>query len=141
MPGRASLSGKARTSRPDPSRQEKTMITQLSHPGTPPCTAARKAGPRLGRLASVLAAAICGLLASAAVIPAAFARVVPPPGGQYGPGPIRPVPGTTVRVITTGGTAGWQIALIALGAALAAAAAVLVDRARTARRAVPPTAA
>ena len=32
-----------------------------------------------------------------------------------------PVPATTVRVITTGGMAGWQIALIALAAALAAA--------------------
>jgi hypothetical protein len=38
-------------------------------------------------------------------------------------------------VITPGGMAGWQIALIALAAALVAAtAAVLVDRARTARR-------
>ena len=119
------------------------MITQLSRLGTRPHAETRKAGAHLGRLAAVLAAAICGLLASTAVIPAAFARVVPPPGGQYGPAPIRQVPATTVRVITTtGAMAGWQIALIGLGAALvAAAAAVLVDRARAARRAAPPTTA
>jgi hypothetical protein len=40
-------------------------------------------------------------------------------------------------VVTTGGMPGWEITLIALGAALlAAAAAVLLDRARAARRAV-----
>ena len=118
------------------------MITQLSRLGTPPRTAPRQASRRLGRLAAVLAAAICGLLASAAAIPAAFARVVPPPGGQYGPGPVRQAPATTVHVITAAGLAAWQIAMIALGAALvAAAAAVLVDRARAARRAAPaPTA-
>jgi hypothetical protein len=39
-------------------------------------------------------------------------------------------------VITLGGMAGWQVTLIALGAALvAAAAAVLVDRALAAHRA------
>jgi hypothetical protein len=109
--------------------------TQVSRPGTRPHTETRKAGARLGRLAAVLAAAICGLLASAAVSPAAFARLLPP-GGQYGPGPVRQVPATTVRVITTGGMAGWQITSIALGAALfAAAAAVLLYRALTARKA------
>jgi hypothetical protein len=42
----------------------------------------------------------------------------------------------TVRVITAGGMAGWQITPIALGAALfAAAAALLLDRALTASRA------
>ena len=42
----------------------------------------------------------------------------------------------TVRVVTTGGMAGWQITLIALGAALiAAAAAVLADRAQGGPRA------
>jgi hypothetical protein len=39
-------------------------------------------------------------------------------------------------VVTVGGMAGWQIALIALGAALVAATvAILLDRARAARRA------
>jgi hypothetical protein len=114
------------------------MITPFSRRGTRPHTGTRKAGARLGRLAAVLAAALCGLLASAAVIPAAFALVVPPPGGQYGPGPVRQVPAATVRVVTTGGMAGWQIALIASGAALAAAAAtLLLTRTRTARRAAP----
>jgi hypothetical protein len=40
-----------------------------------------------------------------------------------------------IHTFTAGGMPGWQIALIAAGAAvLAAAAAVLLDRARTARR-------
>ena len=44
------------------------------------------------------------------------------------------------RVVTAGGMAGWQIALIALGSALVAAvAAVLLDRARAARRAASAT--
>jgi len=66
-------------------------------------------------------------------------RPLPPPGGQYGPAPV--VPATVVRVVMTGGMAGWQIALIAVGAALAAAAAVLlIDRARAARATPAPTA-
>ena len=49
------------------------------------------------------------------------------------------VPATTIHVITTG-MAGWQITLIALAAALAAATvAVLLDRARTARRSASAT--
>ncbi len=142
------------------------MITQLSHLGTRRRAATRQAGARLGRLAAVLAAAICGLLASAAVIPAAFAkmsmlpdggppyptapavipaavaRMLPDGGPPYPTAPAAPVPASTVHVITAGGMAGWQIALIALGAALiAAAATVLVNRARAARRAAPaPTA-
>jgi len=43
-------------------------------------------------------------------------------------------------VVTAGGIAGWQITVIALGAALVAAtAAVWLDRARAARRAVHAT--
>ena len=106
------------------------------HPrrGTQPRTAVREASGRLRRLAGVLAAVTCSLLASAAMVPAAFAMVVPGPGG--GTAPVAPVPATTVRVVAAGGMAGWQIALIALGAALvAAAAAVLLDRALAARRA------
>ena len=57
---------------------------------------------------------------------------VPGPGGDYRGDPAAP----TVRVITTGGMAGWQITLIALGAALVAAtAAVLLDRVRASRQA------
>jgi hypothetical protein len=118
------------------------MTTQLSHQGSHPRLAARTAGARLGRLAAVLAAVICGLLASAAVVPAAFAKMRPDGGPPYGAASVTPVPATTVRVITAGGMAGWQITLIALGAALvAAAAAVLLDRARAARRTATATTA
>ncbi len=116
-----------------------------THPqGTRPLPAARKAAVRLRRLAAVLAAVTGGLLASAAVVPAAFAMTPKPQPylrGLYGPGPVAPVPATT-RVIIAGGMAGWQITVIALGAALlAAAAAVLVDRALAAHRAASaPTA-
>ncbi len=48
--------------------------------------------------------------------------------GEYGPGPVAPVPATS-RVIIAGGMAGWQTALIA------ATVAVVLDRARAARRA------
>ena len=44
-------------------------------------------------------------------------------------------------MVTAGGMAGWQIAVIAAGAALAAAiAAVVLDRARAARKTAPGTA-
>ncbi len=116
------------------------MFTCLPWRGTHPRTAARKAGARLRRLAGVLAAAACGLLASAAIVPAAFAMVVPDPGGQYVPAHSAPVPVTSVHVVTAGGMAGWQITLIALGAALiAAASAVLLDRVRFAHRATSVT--
>ena len=109
------------------------MNAQLHHRGTPPLTAARRAGGRLGRLTAVLAAITGSLLVTAAGVPAAFARPVPPPGGSYGP--AGPVPATTIHVIATGGMAGWQITLIALAAALVAATtAVFADRVRTARR-------
>jgi hypothetical protein len=121
------------------------MYAHLPRRGTHPRTAARRAGARLRRLAGVLAgvlaAVTCGLLASAAIVPAAFAKL--PPGVEV----VRTahpaqIPATTVRVITAGGMAGWQITLIALGAALvAAAAAVLFDRALAARRAAPATTA
>ena len=118
------------------------MFAYLSRRGTHPRTAARQAGVRLRRLAAVLAAAACGLLASAAIVPAAFAMVVPDPGGQYRTASVTPVPAATVRVVTAGGMAGWQITLIAVGAALfAAAAAVLFNRALAARRAASATTA
>jgi hypothetical protein len=67
-----------------------------------------------------------GLLASAAVVPAAFAMT--DPGGLGGAARLASAV-TTGRVVATGGMAGWQIILIALGAALlAAATAVLLDR-------------
>jgi hypothetical protein len=103
--------------------------------------AAHQAGARMRRLAAVLAAAVCGLLASAAIVPAAFAMPVPGPG-YSGTTAVTSVPAATVRVVTAGGMAGWQITLIALGAALlSAAAAVLLYRALGARRAASATAA
>jgi hypothetical protein len=113
------------------------------HPrGPQPRTTPRRASIPLRRLAAVLAAAAFGLLASVATIPAAFATVIPDPGGQYRPAPAAPVPTSTTRLITAGGMAGWQIALIAVGAALLAATmAVLADRAWAARRRAIPAAA
>ncbi len=110
------------------------MFAHLSRRGPSP----RTAGARLRRLAAVLAALTCGPLAWAAAVPAAVAMTPTPQPylrGEYGPGPVAPVPATT-RVIIAGGMAGWQIALIAVGTALVAATvAVVLDRARAARRA------
>jgi len=99
------------------------------------------AGARLRRITAVLATVTGGVLAWAAVITAASAATIPVPGdGPYGARPghaARPGP---VRVIMAGGMPGWQITLIAVAAALAAAiAAVFLDRARTSRRAASIT--
>jgi hypothetical protein len=69
----------------------------------------------------------------------AFARIEPDPGAGY----VAPasVP-AQVRTVVVGGMPGWQIALIAVGAALLAAAlAVLADRVLAARRRAIPAAA
>ena len=50
------------------------MFAKLHHQGTQPRAAAPPAGPRLRRIAAVLAAVTTGLLASAATIPAAAAE-------------------------------------------------------------------
>jgi hypothetical protein len=92
---------------------------------------------RIGRLVGVLAGV---LLTSAAAAPAALAvnRPVPDGGHLYGVTP----PGPASAVIVAGGMPGWQITLIALGAALVAATvAVLLDRARAVRRKTITTAA
>jgi hypothetical protein len=108
------------------------MTTQFSHHRSRHWAAAGQAGARLGRLAAVLAAVISGLLASAAAATAAFAN--PVPYGDGGTLRIAPAP-ATVQVISTGGMAAWQVALIAAGAALAAAAAgVFLDRKLAGRR-------
>jgi len=86
------------------------------------------------RLAAVLAGLGGAALASIIVAPAAFAVREPPPGGGGGGAPASPAPPDTVAVVA-GGMPGWQIALIAVGAALLAAVlAVLLDRTRAARR-------
>jgi hypothetical protein len=101
------------------------------------------------RLASVLAGLAGVLLASAAAVPAAFAATnpIPDPGGYIGDPyigthPVAAVPPAAVHVVSTGGMPGWQITLIAIGAALlAATVAVLLDRGRAARRQPIATAA
>ena len=89
-----------------------------------------------------------GLGAAVLLATPAFARMVPDPADAY-PGHVTPasVPASVqaqvqVRTIVAGGMPGWQIALIAVGAALLAAAlAVLADRALAARRRAITTAA
>lgn len=84
------------------------------------------------RLAGVVAGLATALLAAALTAPAALAVQAPPPGGTSGDS--APVVIQT-RAIVEGGMPGWQIALIAAGAAVAAAVlALLADRARLARR-------
>ena len=119
------------------------------------------------RLASLLAGLAATLLALTASATAAFAApgMLPGPGGASGSpapssvhtpvaqsgvlsrlvGPAQtlqtPHPAAPAHIhAVTGGMPGWQITLIAIGAALAAAIlAVLVDRVLTARRRATPT--
>jgi hypothetical protein len=90
---------------------------------------------RIRRFATVLAG-LAGALVAFGATPA-FATRMPPPDG---PGVRTSHSGTItspveVHTVVVGGMPGWQIALIAVVAAvLAATLAVLVDRARTARR-------
>src|SRR5262245_9686544 len=108
---------------------------------------------RIRRIAAALAGLAGAWLGLAVAAPAAFAVGPPtpgpagyrtptaePPGLNANPhlpyghwtGPVHQAP---VHAVVTGGMPGWQIALIAIGAALVAATvAVLVDRAWAARR-------
>lgn len=80
-------------------------------------------------------ATLAGAVLALETTPAAFAMRVPPRGEGSGIAPPPP----PVRVIAEGGMPGWQIALIALAAALVtAAAAVLIDRARASRKIPAP---
>jgi hypothetical protein len=84
------------------------------------------------RLTLILAGLASVMLAFSVAAPAAFASRPPPrpPGWNKHP----PLPVHT-HTLVTGGMPGWQITLIAAGAALLAAVlAVLIDRARAARR-------
>jgi hypothetical protein len=87
------------------------------------------------------AAALAVLAAAVLVATPAFARLAPDPGAGY----VAPASVQTqiqYRTIVAGGMPGWQIALIAVGAALlAATVAVLADRARASRRPAVPAAA
>ena len=70
------------------------MSTHHPHRGPRLRTAPRQATARLGRLAAALAALTFALLASAAIVPAAWANVSRPVGRQYPrpPGPVRVPP-------------------------------------------------
>jgi hypothetical protein len=88
--------------------------------------------PRIRRSLGSLAAAAAALLVFGAAAPAALA--IPPPARGTGNTAVTPPPQILVHTVITGGMPGWQITLIAIGAALLAAfAAVLLDRARAAR--------
>jgi len=92
------------------------------------------------RLATTLTGLAAALAAAVAVAPAAFAQPSPPPGPPAQVVRFGPVAHTFNGV--TGDMTGWQIALIAVGAAiLGAIVAVLLDRARAARSHRPATAA
>jgi hypothetical protein len=101
------------------------------------------------RLTAALIGLGCTWLGIALAAPAAFAATgrIQPPSGESGlnvlPAPLaahihRPVPEGPAQMpvhTVAVGMPGWQIALIAIGAALVAAtAAVLLDRARATRR-------
>ena len=102
------------------------MNTRLPRPGTHPRTAAL---PR--RLGALLAGA-CALLALTAASPAMAAIVSVP---HYGPSVLPAQVPPQIHTVTVGGMPGWQITLIAAGAAvLAALLAVTADRVRAARR-------
>jgi len=91
---------------------------------------------RIRRFVSCLVAGLAAVAATAMAAPAAFATIAPPaPAGQTGPvTAVTKHPPTTATVVL-GGMPGWQIALIAVGAAvLAAALAVIADRLFAARR-------
>ena len=82
------------------------------------------------RLATILAGLATAALALAAAAPAALARPAPP-----GLRPAEIVPAPAIHTAVIGGMPGWQITLIAAGAAaLAAALALLLARAWAARR-------
>jgi hypothetical protein len=108
----------------------------------------------IGRLACMLAGLAAALAMAVAVAPAAFAatRVYPPPDPAATP--VSPLPTPPAGPLSrfepvdhayhglAGGVPGWQIALIAVGAAIVGAVVgVLLDRARAARRHRPATAA
>lgn len=99
------------------------------------------------RLVGILTGLAASLVAAIAIAPSAFAMVDPPPGGplsRFEPQPVANLQHPQVPVHTHPaiaiGMPGWQIALIAVGAAIVAAAlAVLIDRAFAARRHPMPT--
>jgi hypothetical protein len=93
------------------------------------------------RLGVVLTTLGIVALAFAGRASAALAMVPRSGGGAEGNGHV-PVTPPAVHTVVVGGMPGWQIAAIAVVAALTAAtAAVLLDRTRAVRRRLPVTAA
>ena len=89
---------------------------------------------RIRRIVITLAGFVGAALALAAAAPSALATLPPPEPGGTNDAPA-------IHTVVTGGMPGWQIALIAVGAALLAAVlAVLLDRVWTARRRVSASA-
>jgi len=87
------------------------------------------------RLATAVAGLALTWLGLAVAAPAAFAVTEPAPDGGSAGGPASSGIVTVTRTVVVGGMPGWQIALIAVGAALAAAGlAVLTYRARSGRK-------
>src|ERR1700678_3082615 len=85
---------------------------------------------RIRRIAGALAGLACTCLVLAVAAPAGSA-IPGPPVGVWGAVTTPAPPPVQVHTVVVGGMAGWQIALIAVGAALVAAAiAVLLDRGR-----------
>ena len=91
----------------------------------------------IGRLVSILTG-LAALGVGLVVAPAALASV-PPPGMDSRFEPVAPSPQQTHAAAAVG-MPGWQIALIAVGAAiLAATVAVVLDRARARRHELAAT--
>jgi hypothetical protein len=115
------------------------MFTRIPRTGSHLRAAARQATARPRRLAAALAAVTCALVASAILPAASAATLMPAPPD---PAPLVPVPAPAAPVVTAGGMPGWQITLIAVGAALVTAiAAVFLDRMLAARRSASSTTA
>jgi hypothetical protein len=88
-----------------------------------------------------IAAVLAGLAAAVLAATPAFATLEPGPGAGY-VAPASVPAQIQYRTFVASGMPGWQIALIAVGAALLAATmAILADRARAARRPAAPAAA
>jgi len=93
------------------------------------------------RAVRILAGLAGALVALGAAAPAAFAQVSPPTGPLSRFGLVTPVPAPSHAAVALG-MPGWQITVIAVGAAIAAAVvAVLADRAWSARHVPAATAA
>ncbi len=121
------------------------MFTYLIRQGTGGRRATLTAGTRLRELTTAVAAVTAGLLACATASPAMAATVSYPHHGSPVPVPPAQVAAqiqTATRTVLAGGMPGWQITMIAVGAALLTVTmAVLADWVRAARRRVIATAA